>query len=287
MMKKWLKRTIIGLFLSIVLIIAIIHVGMSTMRFSDQDAQDYFLEQGFEGEIETLDINGHSIKVVSDLPQESDSVLLLFVHGAPGSWDAFKTYLTDKEIYTNARVVVYDRPGYGGSDPRAMPSIIEQSNIVKELLRQYGQQRNILIGHSYGGPIAGHAGLDTRSNVDEVVMIAPLLDPENEPLHWYSYFSFWKATSWLLPNDLVVAGAEKFAHADELEKIKDSWSDAACNFVHVHGLEDGLAPGQENVDFAKKHIRKDRLKTITYDDKGHLIIWSEYDLMKDIILDVM
>ena len=115
-----------------------------------------------------------------------------------------------------------------------------------------------------------------------MIMIAPLIDPISEPLHWYSYFSYWKLTSWLLPSELVVAGSEKFAHSHELELIRDQWQYAKCPIIHVHGLEDGLAPGKENIDFSIKHIPSKKLRTITYLDKGHLIIWTDFDLMKNI-----
>ena len=169
----------------------------------------------------------------------------------------------------------------------AMPGIEEQSEILMAIIKKYGSKHNVLIGHSYGGPIVGNVGLDSAGDIDAVVMIAPLVDPDSEPLRWYSYFSYWRLTSWLLPKDLVVAGSEKFAHAAELEKIRSKWSMAKGRFIHIHGLKDGLAPGVENVDFLKDHLPPESLQSVVYDDKGHLIIWSEYDEMKAIILKVL
>ena len=277
----------IGLLFFIVFIVVAVNVGMKLIRFSDDKANEYFLEKKFDGIIENIIINDKSVRVVSDKPQDSDSALIVFVHGAPGSWDAFKDYVTDKDIYENTRVVAYDRPGYGGSDKKAMPSIHEQTEILKEIIIKYGLKRNILIGHSYGGPIVGLAALDKEINVDAVIMIAPLNDQNSEPLFWFSYFSYWKLTSWLLPLELVVAGSEKFAHSSELLKIKDEWKNADCQFIHVHGLKDGLAPGKENLEFSRNHIPEKNLKTIVYDDIGHLVIWTEYKLIKDIILNTI
>jgi len=221
------------------------------------------------------------------MPQESDSILLVFVHGAPGSWDAFKEFITDIELVDRTRIVAYDRPGYGGSDEVVMSSIQEQSKILNEIIEQNKLKRTVLVGHSYGGPIAGLAGLDNRMDVDAVIMIAPLIDPDSEPMFWYSYFSYWKMTSWLLPDELIVAGAEKFAHASELEKMEDLWKNADCNFVHVHGLKDGLAPGKENIIFAQSQIPQEKLEMHIYNEKGHLLIWTDYELMKEIILETL
>ena len=283
-MKKWFRRMGIGLLIFIVFIILAVNGGMQFLKYSDAMARDYFQEKQFDGLIENMVINDRSIKVISDRPQDSDSVLLVFVHGAPGTWDAFKDYVSDKDIYAKTRVISYDRPGYGGSGKEAMPSIQEQAEVLKEIIKKYGLKKNVLVGHSYGGPIAGLAALDKGLNVDAVIMIAPLIDPKSEPLFWYSYFSYWKLTSWLLPSELVVAGSEKFAHSSELEKIKDKWTEAHSLFIHVHGLNDSLAPGSENVAFSKQHIPEQHLKTIVYDDKGHLVIWTEYQMIKDIIL---
>ena len=286
-MKKWFKRMYWGILIFIVFIIVAVNVGMKLISFSDAKTIEYFQERQFDGLIENISINGRSVKIVADKPQNSDSILIVFIHGAPGSWDAFKAYITDKDIYEKARVVAYDRPGYGGSGTEAMPSIHEQTVILKEIIKKYGLKKNVLVGHSYGGPIAGMAAVDKRLNVDAVIMIAPLIDPKSEPLFWYSYFSYWKLTSWLLPSELIVAGSEKFAHSSELDKIKDDWKTAECSFVHVHGLKDGLAPGRENLEFSEKHIPEQCLKTIIFDDKGHLVIWTEYELMKDLILNTI
>ncbi len=283
-MKKWIRRIYIGLFVFVILVIVAVNIGMDTMQFTDEDAMEYFQKRKFEGIIENKVVNGRSVKIISENKQESDSILLVFVHGAPGTWDAFKEYMTDPDLMDRSRVVAYDRPGYGGSGAEAMPSIQEQADILDEIVRLHGLKRNILVGHSYGGPISGKVGLESENNIDATIMIAPLIDPESEPLHWYSYFSYWKLTSWLLPSELVVAGSEKFAHSKELDLMKDQWQNAKDQFIHVHGLEDGLAPGKENIEFSKRHIPKENLETIVYDDKGHLIIWTEFEMMKDIIL---
>jgi len=273
-MNKWIKRIYIG-------------VGMEIMRFSDEDAEELFVEKGFGGGIEMVEINGLSVKIIAEKAQDSDSILLVFVHGAPGTWDAFKTFVVDEELMDRARIVAYDRPGYGGSGEKAMPGIQEQANILKEIVDLYGLRRNILVGHSYGGPIAGKVLLNTGRESDAAIMIAPLIDPASEPLHWYSYFSYWKLTSWLLPSELVVAGSEKFAHSEELELMQKEWMGAKSSFIHVHGLEDVLAPGKENIEFSKSNIPQQHLKTIVFPGKGHLIIWTDFELMKEIILKTL
>ena len=113
---KWIKRMTIGILIIAIIALVIVHFGMNSMKFTDEDAYQYFQERGFDGDIEMVDVEGTSVKVVSSRSNSSDSICLIFVHGAPGSWDAFKTYMTDKDLNSIARVVAYDRPGYGGSE---------------------------------------------------------------------------------------------------------------------------------------------------------------------------
>ena len=286
-MKKWLKRIVFGLLILLVVVLGFLHIAMGLFRFSDDKAFKLFEKSGFEGQVEMLEIEGTQVKVVAQKARSTDSILMVFVHGAPGSWDAFKNYVVDREIFEKARIISYDRPGYGGSSNDAMPGIADQANILNGIIDKYRLNKVVLVGHSYGCPIAAKAAFQNDLGIEAVVMIAPLIDPDNEPLFWYSYFSYWKFTSWLLPGDLVVAGSEKFAHANELAKMKEDWNKASFPIHHIHGLKDILAPGKENVSFSEKYIPKDKLLTTIYPDKGHLIIWTEYDLMKGILLEIL
>jgi len=286
-MKKWIRRIGIALIVLLGLVLLLAHGGMYFMQFSDAKAQAFFEEHGFQGKIEYLTVGGRKVKVVVEDATPEDSILLVFVHGAPGSWDAFKKYMVDSELYSRTRVVSYDRPGYGGSGREAMPGIQDQAEVLKEIIRHYDLAETILVGHSYGGPIAGYCALHPDLNIRAAIMIAPLIDPVSEPIFWYSYFSYWEWSSWLLPNTLQVAGSEKFAHAEELATIEDQWASATDKIIHVHGLEDALAPGAENVDFSKQHIPESNLELVVYPEKGHLIIWTAYGLMKAIILSTL
>ena len=86
---------------------------------------EYFEEKGFDGSIENIVVNGIHVRLFLRSQKNQIVFFLIFVHGAPGSWDAFKDYLTDEDLKSKARVVAYDRPGYGGSGTDAMSGIQE------------------------------------------------------------------------------------------------------------------------------------------------------------------
>ena len=39
---------------------------------------------------------------------------VLFIHGSPGSWEAWQDYLADPELSSRAHLLAIDRPGFGG-----------------------------------------------------------------------------------------------------------------------------------------------------------------------------
>jgi len=286
MVRKSIKWIGYGLIALLVLGLLFMNIFMPMMQYSDADIAEFFADSSRPFNVVYKDINGSSIRVVEEELAPSDSVLVVFAHGAPGSWDAFKDYLHDDEISSRGRLIAYDRTGYGGSSAIGMPSIIDHARILQNLIRDYQLPKVVLVGHSYGCPIAG-ATAAYEDSVEDVVLIGSLIDPESEPIFWFSYFSHWQWSKWLLPHDLQIAGVEKFAHKESLIEIKPLWSQSDARVTFVHGLEDGLAPPQPNIDFISNNISEDRLDMKILKDHGHLVIWEEYELIKDVLLAVI
>ncbi|WP_460996415.1 alpha/beta fold hydrolase [Spirosoma harenae] len=46
----------------------------------------------------------------------ADKPTLVFVHGSPGSWNAFASYLKDSLFLEHYRMVSLDRPGFEDSE---------------------------------------------------------------------------------------------------------------------------------------------------------------------------
>ena len=60
---------------------------------------------------------------------------VLFLHGTPGSWSAFGTYLSDPHLAGSLNMVAVDRPGFGHSDyGNLMTSLAEQAQVLKPLV---------------------------------------------------------------------------------------------------------------------------------------------------------
>lgn len=284
-MNNWIKRIGISLTLLIFLVIVIIHVADHIMSYSDKEIYEIFADLNRPVDVVNSKIGNSDIRIIAEKQNLKDSILIVFVHGAPGSWDAFKDYLIDNKLTDNARLISYDRAGYGNSSSAPMPSIIDQAEILSYIIDAYRLPKVMVIGHSYGCPIAGYASTLIPNQIDKAILIAPLIDPISEPIFWYSYFSYWKPTKWLLPSGFRTAGVEKFTHSKHLKEIQKSWNSMETPITIIHGMKDGLAPPKENIKFAEENIPSHLLDIRTYPDNGHLILWSDYDLVRNIVLE--
>ncbi len=254
---------------------------------SGQKVERYFGKRDVAVRIQYLDFRGKKIRHI-ETGLEKTSKLIVFVHGAPGSSNNFFQYLSDENLLERARLVAIDRLGHGNSAlGKAVTSLAVHAAQVHEVVNQYDADTVILVGHSYGGPIVGKCAMDLPEKLSAVVMLAPLNDPESEPVFWYAHPGRWKATRWMLPEALKVTADEKFSHAAALEEISSGWKDISVPVVHIHGRKDGLAPPQPNLAFSKKNIPEKYLNLIYLKDTGHLIPWTDYDIVKEVLLDLL
>lgn len=285
MFKK--ARIVFLALLGVGIIVVLVAGSCMTARTSDKKVKTFFAEH-------LTPVSLHRIPYLSDsirylVTGTNPKNVVVFIHGAPGSSDAFHKYLSDKELTSKATLVSIDRPGYGYSAyGKSMPGIIDQARAMWAVIDQFPDAQNLVtVGHSYGGPIAARLAMEQPDRVDAAIMLAPLNDPPSEPIFWFSYFGKWKATRWMLSKALRVAGDEKFAHADALREIESDWKDLQVPIVHIHGMKDKLAPPKPNIDFSRKHI-PDSLLTMTVIEKtNHFIPWSDYDLVKKTILGAL
>ena len=275
---KWIRKIlwlVLGLCIALIILI---HAGSAYMHYSTSDMKEVLPDAKV-----AIEFYGNTKVRTVYLDNQSDT-LLVFVHGAPGSFDAFLSYIRDSS-FQSYNLLAYDRPGYGESSSSPMPSIEKQSNILLNIINKHPTNHVVLIGHSFGGPIAGYTTAVHPELIDKAIMIAPLLDPENEPVFWFSYFAKWPVTRWLLTDDLRVSGTEKFEHAQALKEIEPYWKLLKRPILHIHGGLDGLAPPVYNTEYSKRMIDNSYLDLRLYPKEGHLILWEEFELTKGLFLD--
>lgn len=253
-----------------------------SLRTSDVQTKRYFAKRNTIAHIRRVPFAGGELRYVETGLGADTAPVVLFVHGAPGSGNNFYRYLADSILGAKARLISMDRPGYGYSNYGiSEPRFAGQAAAVKAVLDQYKPTRTILVGHSFGGPVIAQAALDYPGQVDALLLLAPVNDPDSEPVPWYANFARWRATRWMLSKAWQVSGDEKFAHIEELRKLQPRWNDLRIPVIHLHGESDFLAPPEGNIAFSRQHIPAAYLKMKVMPKSSHFIPWTDYEAVRE------
>jgi pimeloyl-ACP methyl ester carboxylesterase len=213
---------------------------------------------------------------------DSEKPPLLLVHGAPGGFFDWLGVAKNEKIYNHYRLLIPERPGYGGTQPRgAVPSIKEQAERLLEVLEPETQEA-IVMGHSYGAPIAAIMGALKPAKVSKIFGVSGQYDPDNEITFGISYLINYKIFAYLLPRFIWVANVEKLTHPDALREIIPIYDDIQVPVVLIHGDADSLVP-YENSPFLLKHLNGNA-EMITMGGADHPIHMQKADAMVDFVL---
>lgn len=270
---KWALRLAIALLLLFVVLNA-----MMSFRSSDAATQKTFAEKGVPVQIQRIPFAGGELRYVETGLQTDTAPLILFVHGAPGSGNNFYKYLSDSLLVKKYRLISIDRPGYGYSNyGQSEPSFRVQAEAVRAVLDRYRPSKTLLVGHSFGGPIIAQAALDYPAQVQALLMLAPVNDPDSEPVPWYAGFARWRLTRWMLSKAWQVSGDEKFAHVEELRRLQPRWQELRIPVTHWHGASDFLAPPRENLDFSRRNVSAEWLIVKQLPQGNHFIPFTNFE----------
>ena len=224
----------------------------------------------------------HYVEVTDQDPKP----LILFVHGSPGDWSGWVRFLNDPELQRKAHMIAVDRPGFGASGRGHVErSLARQCADIAPLLDHASPGRRVIVvGHSFGGPVAARLAMDYTPKITDLVILAGSIDPGQEQTRWYQYVADWPVVDWILPGDLVVANREIRALKPELTGLLTRWTNVTQRVSVIQGLNDNLVPA-ENADFAQRMLtRPASLNIIRIPNMNHFLPWTQYDVVKSEIL---
>ncbi|NAS29688.1 alpha/beta fold hydrolase [Flavobacteriaceae bacterium R38] len=279
--KKVLKYSFIVLSI-LFIVLYILFYNFSTPK-SDTEILGDFSEKNYTAKIRYLDFDHRKVRIVSS-KSTFDKTLptILFVHGSIGSSTDFEAYMTDDDLNNKANLISYDRIGYGQHQGgNVLNSIDKETQLLEEVIKQFDIERLILVGYSYGGPVALNYAV--AHNTEKVVLCAPALYADHEKVPGAIAFYKWKLTRFLVPSVWKSASKEKLSHAQELLNFEEKWPLVHSEIIGIHGNGDGIVP-YENSLTLKEELPENKFKLVTIENEGHGLIWSSFNIIKEELL---
>lgn len=282
MKKGWLRKLLrISGVIFLVLLVAILVLAY---RFITPKTDEQILKD-FEGEkhqpfIEQISFRGRTVRMIR-MKHEIDPNLptLVFIHGSPGSTMDFKRYLKDDRLNACSNIIAYDRPGYSDRDTgEILPSVESEVELLEEILKGTDIGRTTVVGYSYGGTVA----LASPMNFHKKVALAAAVNGELEPMFWAMKLYKWNLTRPMVPKVLQAASEEKLRHIVELKGDEERWRRSESDVVSVHGKEDFIVPYQNSIYL--KNLLGQRFKLVTLEKGDHALIWTNFELIRDLLL---
>lgn len=279
--KKWLKRLGSCSLISMVLMMITLGFASSCISFSmKQEKVDAFFEaKKYQPRYHQYQFEGRTMNYV----EIGDPTLppVVFVHGSPGSWDAFIGYMGYEPLLEKAHLISVDRPGFGKSG-RGKPekSLVKQAaSIMAALACNQSGKPAVLVGHSYGGPVIAQMAVDFPEQVGSLIMIAASVDPELEETKWFQIPADWLVFSWMVPKDLRTSNREILPLRGELQKLLPRWPEIKIPVTIIQGEKDGLVP-PANADFAQKQLVNATIDMVRKQELNHFIPWTQPQLIR-------
>ncbi len=213
--------------------------------------------------------------------------MILFIHGSPGSWNAWANYLDDPDLQKKFFMVAVDRPGFGKSnDGSSGKTLKDQVKLIMTAVNKFAPEKKnfIIIGHSYGGPIALRLAIDYPNYTKSMILLAPAISPELTKKKWYNNAASLLLVRAILPNNLQHSNDEMVPLKSELMKMQPSLKNIKAPTSVIQGKKDGLVP-YGNAAFAKQALTNAKVDIKLLEERGHFIPWEEYDLVKKTIIE--
>jgi pimeloyl-ACP methyl ester carboxylesterase len=283
-MKRFFKRS--AIVLGIIMIVWIIFAQSCMMfRKADSEMKASFSKNGVELYTTTEKINNRNIHYAKT--GQDTLPTLVFIHGTPGSWDAFAGYMQDKELLQHFRMISFDRPGFGYSDFGKPLRLEPQVQLISPIIHKLNNGKPVyLAGHSLGGPLIVKMAADFPDYYDGLVIISGSVDPAEEKPEKWRPFLFRTPLNLLVPGAFRPSNEELWWLKKDLVELKSDFAKVKCQVIFIHGQADTWVP-PGNVEYAKKMlVNASSIKELMIPEANHFIPWTKFKEIKDMLLQL-
>jgi pimeloyl-ACP methyl ester carboxylesterase len=257
--------------------------GCMKFRIADDEAIKEFQKAGVVLKTQTVKL-GHS-NMHYAITGNDTLPTIIFVHGSPGSWDAFAQYMKDKDLLSKYRMIAIDRPGFGYSDFGDAMHLEEQSEIISPLFKQWQNHKPMyLVGHSLGGPMIIQLNADNPGVFDGLVLLAASVDPAEEKKESWRYILDAGVFRYFVPGAMRPSNTELKYFKKDVYALQDKFALVKCKVFIVHGTNDPFVPVGNAIFVQKKLTNAAAVDLTLIPDANHFIPWTKYDTIKKVLL---
>lgn len=283
---NFIKNNKIKVFVfSLLLFYILICQSCMTMRINSSKTKEFFETAKISYIDSTVSIGKNKIHYIETGKKTNPT--LFFVHGSPGSWDAYKDYLKDSLLLKKYRMIAIDRPGFGYSDFGKSENLFEQANEIEQFIETIKNGKNIyLVGHSYGGPIIVKMAVDKPKTFKGIVILAGSIDPDAEtPEKWRGIFKA-KPVRYIVPGALRPANDELIWLKEDLKIMKPTLNKITTNVMVIHGTKDPLVPYSNVAFIEREFVNAKSMEVISIKNANHFIPWEHFKTIRDKLLNL-
>lgn len=270
------------IFFSLTLCYLIFCQSCMRMRMTSRETKKFFTASKTNYIDSSLEIDGFTIHYIETGNKNAST--LFFVHGSPGSWDAYKDYLKDSLLLSKYRMIAIDRIGFGHSNFGKAENLKTQSYILEKLTRQIANGKPIyLVGHSLGGPTVVEMAAEKPNDYERLIILAGSVDPRAEnPEKWRAVVMA-KPIRYLIPGALRPSNDELWWLKSDLVDLKPKLQNIISKVVIIHGTKDPLVP-YSNVAFMKREfVNAKSIEIIPIKNANHFIPWEHFKEIRDVL----
>lgn len=270
-------------FLLFIILWAFLAQGCMSFRITDDEAKKQFEQKGLALTLHTVKVGARNIHYAS--VGDETKPTLVFIHGTPGSWNAFMGYMEDKSLINHFRIVSVDRPGFGYSDFGNVVNLASQSKILNNWLAKINNGKPVyLVGHSLGGPLVAKMAADAPDSYAGLVIISGSIDPDEEKPEKWRVVLYKTPLNYFIPGAFRPSNKELWWLKSDLRALKDDFGKIHIPVYFIHGGSDTWVP-PGNVSFGKKMLsNSNQVGELLLPKGNHFIPWTHFKEIRDVLL---
>ncbi|MDI1256008.1 MAG: alpha/beta hydrolase [Flavobacterium sp.] len=256
-----------------------------TMRTSSKATKVYFEKEKTVYIDKTADFGDYKIHYIATGNAENPT--LFFIHGSPGSWDAYKTYLSDTLLLKKYRMIAIDRPGFGYSNFGDAQDLGTQSSRIYSFIKTIDNHKPIvLIGHSLGGPVVVKLATENPDKYKHIFILAGAVDPKAETPESWRPILMTIPFRYLIPGALRPSNDELWWLKSDLIAMQPNLKKITSDVTIIHGTKDPLVPYSNVFFMQKEFVNAKSIQVIAIENANHFIPWEHFDEIRDALLDI-